>query len=252
MARDSPGGSDLRLNIELTTNSTRAGRRDFFFARPSTKVVIAMMYCFSVIGLALLFFTSKLINRVSVFSSNVDPLGCTAIRPLARGDLVRREADCLLRQADGIFHRHVNPPDDEHQYRNAGQQIHPHVVARRDESNIGCIVVDGQLQSNGEAGDRSLGHCPVQHPYDADQESGERPPPYKEPPKCSRSTVLPLSRVTSQLKRAARRDRQSPIPGTEQRARALNSYSRMDMPVTRITCQHHHFKLVDSALLNED
>src|ERR1700728_4410878 len=240
----------VRLNIELTDEFARTGQRyllfgaidecshrhDVLFERDRTCAVV-LHFEIDQQGIGLL------VERRS--------FGMYGDEAAPRGNLVRREAHGLLRQAHRVFRRHVNPPDNEHQNRDAGQQIHPHMIARRNESDVRGRVVDRQWQCHGETRNGALGHSPVQHPDDADQKSGERPPPRKRPAEMFEVNGLAVEQRDIQLERLCAGVNSYPLAGTEQGAGALNSYSGMDMPVTRIARQHYHFELVDSALINE-
>src|SRR5579864_952450 len=90
-----------------------------------------------------------------------------------RGEWFRRKPIRLLRQPYGIFRRHVNPSADQHEDRRAREDGHPHLVPRRDETDIGRVVIHGNLRGHREARNRPLGNRPIEHPDDADNEAGK-------------------------------------------------------------------------------
>jgi len=78
-----------------------------------------------------------------------------------------------LRQPHGEFYRHVNPADYQHRDRRAGEHVHPHMIARRDEPDVGGVIVDRELRGHRETGNGALGNGPIDHPDHPDDESGK-------------------------------------------------------------------------------
>src|SRR6202040_363730 len=115
-----------------------------------------------------------------------------------------------------------------------GQNVHPHVIAGSNQSDIGRVVIDTELNSHCEISDRSVGERPVEHPGDSDQETGEGPPPDK-----SALVGIEIDSLAAQQgnrKNELRRARlySYPFAGADQSASSLNCDAGMDVPATWI------------------